>query len=144
MLVIIRKTKKEDLPRLSEIFRTEKAKKPYLQKLTKKESISKIKDSLRDKEVYTLEINGKAEGFFICILKPEKKQIYLDELWINRKSQGKGYGKLIMKFIEERYRKRGFNEITVTADKNANASKFYQNQGYKIRNEWLYLAKRIR
>ncbi len=140
----IRKTEKEDLPRLAKIFRIEKAKKPYSQRLTNKEALDKIKNSLRAKKVYTLEVNGRAEGFFICEVRKKKKQIYLDELWISKKNQGKGYGKSIMKFIEKDCRKRGFKEITLVADRNANASEFYKKIGYKVKNEWLYMIKRIR
>jgi ribosomal protein S18 acetylase RimI-like enzyme len=142
--MLIRKTKKEDIPQLVKIFRTEKAKKPYSQKLTQKEARDKIKGSLKDKEVYTLEIDGKAEGFFICEIRAKKKQVYLDELWISRKNQGKGYGKSIMKFIEKNYSKKGIKEITLVADKNANASKFYKKIGYRIKNEWLHMAKNIK
>jgi ribosomal protein S18 acetylase RimI-like enzyme len=140
----IRKTKKEDLLKLSEIFRIETSKKPYRYNFTKKETLDKIKDSLKKKDVYTLEINNNPEGFFICELRPKKKQIYLDELWISKENQGRGYGKQIMKFIEMKYKSRGYKEITLVADKNANASKFYKKLGYKIKHEWFHMGKKLR
>jgi GNAT superfamily N-acetyltransferase len=114
-----------------------------LSSLNSKTSFNKINDSLKKNEVYTLEINNNPEGFFICELKKEKKQVYLDELGISERNQGKGYGKSIIKFIEDEDCKRGFKEITLVADKNAKAPGFYNKMGYRLKNEWLLMTKNL-
>ncbi len=140
----IRKTKEEDIKELVKIFRIEKAKKPYSQKLTIKEASDKIKDSIKKMDTYTLEIEDTPKGFFTCQLKPDKKEIYLDELWISKRQQGRGDGKLVMKFIEKEYKKKGYKKITLVADRNATAATFYKKIGYKVTDEWLYMTKKIK
>ena len=137
----IKNTKENDLKEISTIFIAEKAKKPYLQKLTQKESLDKLKNFFSKNDMYTLEIDKVIIGF--CVCEKRKNELYLSELWIGEKYQGKGYGKKIMKFAEDKY-KSEFKTITLVADRNANASKFYESLGYKIKNEWLKMTKKIK
>ncbi len=46
--MIIRKAKKSDLKKISEIFRVETAKKPYFQEWNKETALEKIKNSLKN------------------------------------------------------------------------------------------------
>ena len=139
----IRKTKREDLKKIVKIFRIEKAKKPYSQKLTNLEASGKIKNFFEKDDMYTLEINKTVIGFCVCE-KKNREKIYLSELWIDKKHQNKRFGKEIMNFIEDKYKKNGYKEISLVADKNANASKFYEKIGYKVKNEWLNMVKKLK
>lgn len=136
-------TKENELPEISKIFIAEKQKKPYSQKLTKKESLDKLTGFFKKDDMYTLKIDKIIIGFCVCEKRESKKEIYLSELWIDEKYHGKGYGKQIMNFIENKYKSK-FKTITLVADKNANASKFYEKLGYKVKNVWLKMDKRIR
>ena len=132
----IRKAKKEDLKEISEIFRIESNKKPYLQGWTKKMAFNNIYQSFKKDKIYVAFVNEKVVGFIIISLN-EKKDIYVDELWIKQKCQKKGIGKFLMKFIEEKYKEKGSKLIKLSADKKADAVKFYKKLNYKTEREYV-------
>ena len=49
-----------------------------------------------------------------------------------------------MIFIEERYKRLGFNTITLMANRKARATEFYKKLKYKLKHEFLYMVKRLK
>tara|TARA_Y100000310_G_scaffold332313_1_gene407651 strand:- start:57 stop:485 length:429 start_codon:yes stop_codon:yes gene_type:complete len=142
-MVKIRKARKEDLKEISEIFRRESNKKPYFQGWTKRTALSNVSKSLKEEDVHVVMINGEIIGF-ITISLNEKKDVYIGELWLKSKYQRKGIGRLLMEFIEEKYRKKGSKLIKLTAKKKAYAVKFYKKLNYKIDREYVRMIKKLK
>jgi ribosomal protein S18 acetylase RimI-like enzyme len=60
------------------------------------------------------------------------RRLYISSVIIDKREQGKGYGKALMKDIEDKAKAQGFDEITldVSAD-NECAVKFYETLGFE-------------
>ncbi len=139
----IRKATKKDLKELAELFLEESSKKPYFQGYTLKTARDRVNDMLANGTIYPITINKKIVGF-IAIAAEGKKDIYIDEFWINKKSQGKGFGKSLLKFIEDKYKKKGTKTISVMTSKNAGAFKFYKKLKYKVNDKQVILTKKLK
>ncbi|MBU0977460.1 MAG: GNAT family N-acetyltransferase [Nanoarchaeota archaeon] len=140
----IRDATKRDIKEIVGIFLVETNKKPYLQGWNEKTALAKIKGLFKDEEVYVALINDKIVGFVTIKLKKKKNEIYVDEFWLRKNHQEKGIGTEIMKFIENRYKKKGFGIMAVTAHQKARALNFYKKMRFKEKHLYVYLTKRIK
>src|SRR3990167_1551691 len=102
----IHKSIMSDLRSIAKIFRIETAKKPYLQKWTEKTSLDKLKRALKEDDLWTIFLDKEIVGMVICKLDKKKKEVYLDELWIDGKHQSGGLGTWVMNYLEKFYQKR--------------------------------------
>ena len=103
----IRKARSGDLKEIAKIMMEESVKKPYNEKFTpgsaKKDVLGFFKDSL-----YVATYEEKVIGFIAShIVNSDKTKAYIDELWIRSGYQGKGVGKMLVKFVEDMYKKKG-------------------------------------
>jgi len=138
----IRKARKEDLGEIAKIFREESAKKPFSFKLSK---VSALKDVLEffKYDLYVVTDEEKIIGFIAShIISSDKKKAYMDELWIRHNYQGNGVGKMLVKFIEDRYKKKGLFRIRLTTKKKAKAYGFYKKLKYKD-VDLIYMEKKL-
>jgi len=138
----VRKAKEGDLKEVAEILMTESVKKPYNEKFTpgsaKKDVLEFFENSL-----YVAIDGEKIIGFIAShIVNSDKTKAYIDELWIRSEHQGKGAGKILVKFVEEMYKKKGLSKIRLTTKKNARSYGFYKKLKYK-NAELVYIEKRL-
>ena len=139
----IRKVTKEDLVEISDIFRIESAKKPYFQKWNKKTALRDITKSFKEDDFYIYVIDKKIVGFIISQIN-ENNEGYVNELWIIKEFQGKGIGKALTKFIEDKYKKKEVKSIGLTANQRAGAVNFYKKLKYKVKHELFYMVKKLK
>ena len=140
----IRRSNRKDLKEISNIFRVESSKKPYFQKWPQRKALKKITNSFNKDDIYVYIADKKIIGFIICQKNTEKNEIYIDEFWLKSNYQGRGIGKKIMKYIEDDYKKKGFNTINFMANKKAKAVGFYKKLNYKIKHEFFYMTKKLK
>lgn len=138
----IRWAKKEDLKEIAKIMMKESAKKPYNEKFTpgfaKKDVLEFFKNDL-----YVAIDGEKIIGFIAShIINSDKKKAYIDELWIRYNYQKKGAGKMLVKFVEDMYKKKGLSCIRLTTKKNAKSYGFYKKLKYKDA-DLVYMEKKI-
>jgi len=139
----IRKATKKDWNEIAEILMEESSKKPYNEKFThrsaKKDVLEFFKDSL-----YVATYGRKIIGFIAShIVNSDKTKGYIDELWIRENHQKKGTGKMLVKFVEEMYKKKGLSRIRLTTNKNAKAYGFYTKLKYK-NADLVYMEKKLK
>ena len=140
----IRKAKKEDFREIAEIMMKESSRKPYSDKYTLKTALKEI-NQLSKKELYVAEENKKIFGFIAAsITSDDKKKAYLDELWLKQIYQGKGVGKALVRFIEEKYKKKGVKTIRLVSKKNAKAFGFYKKLKYNEYKEMVFMEKKFK
>lgn len=139
----VRKAHKKDLGTISEIFRRETAKRPYVQKWTKKTALEKIRLAFKNDDCYVAILNDSVAGFIICKKDKKKSQVYVDELWLKANVQRRGMGTQIMNHVERLYKKRGFHTITLMANRKSKAVDFYKKLKYDVKHEFLYMTKRL-
>lgn len=89
-----------------------------------------IKKRLRKGTTFvTLKSNGELEGFCHVMLK--NKQLWIDLLAVEKKSQGKGKGAALLKHAEQYGKKKGCRTVKLFVDEvNPGAQMFYRRQGY--------------
>ncbi|MBI2043433.1 GNAT family N-acetyltransferase [Candidatus Pacearchaeota archaeon] len=140
----IRKATKKDLKEVAKIFREETSKKPYSTKWTEQSSYKAICELFKKAEINLAVIDDKIVGFIISRITPEKKYAYIEELWLKSKYQGKGTGKFLMKFVEDKYKKKGVKNIGITANQKAKALYFYKKLGYKKEHSFFHMNKKLK
>ncbi|MFH1521674.1 MAG: GNAT family N-acetyltransferase [archaeon] len=129
----IRKAKKEDLKEIAKIFREESAKKPYNTKYSSASAFKDVSEYFKD-DLYVAIDENEIIGFIAShIISSDKKKAYTDEIWIKYNWQGKGAGKMLVKFIEDMYKKKGLSGMRLTTRKKAKAYGFYKKLKYGMR-----------
>ena len=57
-------------------------------------------------------------------------EVYIDDLWVDVSSRGRGYGRKLMRALEDKFRNRGFNNINLVTSA-FQAPGFYEKCGYE-------------
>ncbi len=140
----IRKAKKEDFREIAEILIKESSKKPYNEKYTFEIALKEINGLAKD-ELYVA-VNKKE---IICLITynitpDNKKKAYLGELWLKPSYQKKGIGKALVKFIEDKYKKKGIKTMRVLVKRNAGAFNFYKKIKYTEYKELVFMDKKLK
>ena len=138
----IRKAMKKDLKEVAKILKMESVKKPYYEKFTPGSAMKDVLEFFKN-DLYVAIDKEKIIGFISShIVNSDKTKAYIDELWIISDYQGKGAGKMLVKFVEEVYKKKGLSRMRLTTDKNAGAYGFYKKLKYRDA-ELVYLERKI-
>jgi len=58
-------------------------------------------------------------------------EIYIDDMWVDNLYRGKGYGKMLLQELEDRFKGKGFNNINLVTSA-FNAPEFYKKCGFTI------------
>lgn len=140
----IRRAGKKDIKEIAEIYRLESSKKPYCQNWDEKDSIKKISEFLND-YIYILE-NEKIMGFIIVKIRIDHngKTAFVEELWIKSEYQGKGYGTMLMQFIEKEFKKLNIQSIFLISDKTSKAFNFYKKLKFEPYQKYILMGKNIK
>lgn len=101
-----------------------------------KEQIEKWRDELtisenhiNEKEVYKLTIDNEIIGYY-SFFGINDSEVKLENLFLEPKFIGKGFGKILMNDFLHRIQRSEFNRIILDAD--PNAENFYQKIGFKV------------
>lgn len=140
----IRKAKKQDLKKVSELFKVEYAKKPYNEKWTPAKASTKIKQYFKTNFIHVLEVEKEITGFivFSAYLWHDGKRGLIDEIVVSAKHQGKGYGKALLKYAEKYLRKKGIKKLNLFSVKKSKAFKFYKQNNFK-EEDFVSMVKQI-
>ena len=107
-----------------------------LQKYTLKTSLKEV-DNLSKKDLYVALDEKSIVGFIASSITPDNKaKAYINELWLKPSYQRKGIGKMLIKFIESKYKKKKVKTMRLVAKKNAGAFNFYKKIKYKEYKEY--------
>lgn len=101
-----------------------------------KEQIDKWKNDLTvtsnyidEKEVFKLLADNILIGYY-SYFELNEENVKLENLFIEPKFIGQGYGKLLMSDFLQRVKKAEYNKVTLDAD--PNAERFYRSIGFKV------------
>ncbi|WP_435357712.1 GNAT family N-acetyltransferase [Emticicia sp. SJ17W-69] len=112
---------------------------PYDLLLLADDTIIAIDKYLENGELFVTDIEGKIIAAFI--LKVENKEtIEIKNIAVSKEFQGKGIGSILLKYIAENVKNRGFKNLLVgTCDQCFNEIEFYKKSGFedfKIRKDF--------
>ncbi|MGF9769763.1 GNAT family N-acetyltransferase [Bacillus albus] len=127
----IRKALLSEADELSELALYSKATWNYSEEfiLACKEDLTITVEYIKNNFVYVLENDNTKIGFF-SFLRNDKA---LDFLYIHPRYKGKGYGKIMWKFVIEQANELGIKSFTIDSDPNAKG--FYLKMGAKLIGE---------
>lgn len=91
-----------------------------------------------DYQYYLISENDVYFGFIGFQLHYEKETTKLHRIYFLKKSQGKGLGKKTVCFLKNEVKKFGDKRIILTVNKNNNARKFYESQGFRVYDEAIF------
>jgi len=77
-------------------------------------------------------------GFIGFEFHNETETTKLHRIYFLKESQGKGLGKKALEFVKTEAGISGDKRVTLTVNKNNNAQKFYESQGFKVYNEAIF------
>ena len=138
----IRRAKRGDLKVIAEIFKKE-SNDVYGTKYDSISALKQIKECFGS-ELFVAAFEKEIIAFVAAyITSSDKKQVYIDELWVKADFQGKGVGRLLMDFLEKFYKKRGIERIRLVARRSAGAYKFYKKLNYKDYKDLIFMEKKI-
>jgi ribosomal protein S18 acetylase RimI-like enzyme len=131
----IRTVRKEDIERIAEIVQSAENFNPG----ERETAIELIKESLAgddDYIVFVLEEEDKVHGYVCYGPTPLTEGTY-DLYWIavDSESQGKGYGRALLQFVEEDLRKRKARLLVIetsSMETYGNTVRFYEKAGYQL------------
>lgn len=58
-------------------------------------------------------------------------EVYVDDLWVDSSKRGKGYGRALLKSLEDHFKGQGFNNINLVTSQ-FQAPEFYKKCGFAI------------
>jgi len=144
MKIKIRKAKRINLRDIAKLFLEESNKKPYNQNYNFKTIKLRVNDMFNFGSIYLGFLNNKLVGF-IAIAGEGKDDIYIDEFWIKKEYQKKGVGSGLLKFIVDKYKKKGVKSISVmTSKKVGGAFNFYKKFKFKENKSEVTMKKNLK
>jgi aminoglycoside 6'-N-acetyltransferase I len=141
----IRKAKKEDLKRVTEIFSKEYAIPPYKENWTHERAYEKILDFFKRGEIFVKLLDKKIIGFIVVheIIWDWGDQGFIDEVAVSHDYQGKGYGKSLFQYVEKYFKKKGVKKIALMSNTRSEAYKKYKKWDYRG-VDYIWMEKELR
>ncbi|MEA3248675.1 MAG: GNAT family N-acetyltransferase [Nanoarchaeota archaeon] len=128
----IRKATRKDYKKIAEIYRLCFTKKDYNEVWTQSMTLKKINFLSRYCDIFVTLIDKKIIGF--VAVNPSKWYVGrfadIEEIGIGPKYQNRGYGKQLLKFIEDYYKKKDYSYLIFTVNKTSKAYRKYKKMGY--------------
>lgn len=137
----IRKARKNDLKDIAKLFVNE-----YNEGWKFKDALIKVKYLSKKNDIFVLDSNKKVIGVVIVEIRLDSdgNAGYVNELIVNGRFQGKGYGKTLMSFVEDYVKKKKGKSIQLIAGRKEKAFKFYGGIGYKDVKDIAYMTKELK
>ncbi|MGV8151484.1 MAG: GNAT family N-acetyltransferase [Candidatus Nanoarchaeia archaeon] len=129
----IRKATKKDFVIIANLMNKEYSKEPYNEKWKKNNAIKTLNYFASLGEIFVLINDAKTIIGFISYREEyynEGKSVMIEELIVDSAFQGKGYGRMLVEYIENLSRKKGVKRILLMTSLDAPAFKFYEKIGY--------------
>lgn len=70
-------------------------------------------------------------------------EVYVEELFVKRSHQGRGYGTMLIKRVEQYVQENSLAGITLSTNRYAPAADFYRRNGFKDCEHVLFLCKEM-
>ena len=142
----IRKATTKDLKRIAELFSVEYSKPPYSGKWPKERALKKVQAYHKSLLVYVGVLEKEIIGFIIFRVATgdREKETYIQELVVDSKFQGKGFGKILLKYVEDYSKRKGMKEIAFLAHVKSKAFKIYKKLGWKQSKTFVYMFKKVK
>jgi ribosomal protein S18 acetylase RimI-like enzyme len=130
---MIRKATNKDVKKMARIFREGYSEEPYNERWSEEITEKRLKQDIKTEEVFVLEEDNKIKGLLILksYLWWTGLRGFIHEIVVDKESRGKGYGKQLLEFAEQHFKKIGAKEVQLMTLPTSNAYKIYKKLNYK-------------
>ena len=144
--MIIRKATKTDLKEIAVLMKRELSKPPFNEKDIIKSILKSLNFYLREAYIFVILEKKEISGVVVFQIEQwwEGPVIIIQDLVIGNKFQKKGFGKSLMKFVENYSKKEGVRRIYFETNKKSSAVKFYKKIGYKVNKGRISMSKLVK
>jgi GNAT superfamily N-acetyltransferase len=129
---MIRPARKEDIKEIARIFLEENIKPPYNIKTDMEKSIRTIESYFENETIFVAE-ESRIAGFIIafCHYWLHGNEVWISELFVSPDWQVKGIGRKLIEKVLDHFKEKDIKKISLMANKDAKAMKFYEKLGFK-------------
>ncbi len=137
---------KEDLPVISEIYKTEFSKPPYNENWTDKIMKDKMDFFFDNFDTYTIKYKNEIVGFIVVnpLFMCPGDVAFAEEIAIKKEFQNKGIGTFVWKRIFEIYKNKGFKKVLGIASRDGRAMNLYNRIGLLPSKKGVLLEKKLK
>lgn len=144
---IIRKVTIDDIDEITELYIETYRQEPWNENWKREIARERIKDSIENNsaENYCINKDNKIIGamfgrrnYFI-----DKKELYIDEYFIDYKNQRKGIGKLFLEYIENELKQKNYSSIVLLTKRAFPSELFYNKNGFGTSPNMILMCKGI-
>lgn len=144
----IRKINKNDIPLCAEIFMASYNQMPWNYDWKLDDAV-KYLNEYADAPLFEgfmiVEDDGKVSGALLGHTKTwwTNNQFMIDELFISPLMQGKGYGKLLLKHVEQFAKEYSIDRLTLMTNKFMPALQFYNKNDFSKVDQYVFMFKEL-
>jgi N-acetylglutamate synthase-like GNAT family acetyltransferase len=140
--IVIRKATEKDLKKIAEIYKIAFSEKPYNENWSSKTALERMTFFFKNKEIFVVENNLKLIGFIGSVVEPwcDAKRGIIVEMAIDKPYRKKGFGKMLVNYIEENYKKRGVKYMFV--ESMDETMDYFKKFNYKL--AWNIISKELK
>ena len=138
----------DNLEEITELYIETYKNEPWKENWKKEIAKEKIKDLIENNisENYCIKNDNKIIGamfgrrnYFI-----DKKELYIDEFFIEYSSQRKGIGKYFLEYIENDIKQKNYSSIVLLTKKTFPSELFYQKNGFYTSKNMILMNKGVK
>jgi N-acetylglutamate synthase-like GNAT family acetyltransferase len=148
MDLIIREIAIEDIDEITELYIETYKKEPWNENWKKEIAKERIKDFIENNtaENYCINNENRIIGAMFARRNyyKDRKELYIDEFFIEYGNQRKGIGKFFMEYIEKDIKQKNYSSMVLLTKKAFPSEIFYQNIGFSILPNMILLYKGIK
>ena len=147
MDIIIREIMIDDVDEITELYIETYKQKPWNENWKKEIARERIKNAVENNnaENYCINKDSRIIGamfgrrnYFI-----DKKELYIDEYFIEYKNQRKGIGKYFLEYIEKTMKQKNYSSIVLLTKKALPSELFYKKNGFYTSPDMILMYKGI-
>jgi len=144
---IIRKITIDDIDEITELYVNTYKQEPWNENWSKEVAMEKIKDAIENNngENYCINKENKIIGvmfgrrnYFI-----DKKELYIDDYFIEYNNQRKGIGKYFLEYIEKDLKNKNYSSMILLTRKSFPSELFYKKNGFGTVPNMILMHKTI-
>lgn len=143
--MVIRKIKKTDLDRCTDILIGSYSEQPYYEKFDQNYAKKYLEQKLNCciNSSYVATVHDAIVGFIFWQISfwTNGKQAILEEIVIDKDFQGKKIGTELVKFSEKLFRKMNIKSLMLWAKNDKRVVNFHRNNGFQIHDDYVVMFK---
>jgi len=148
MDLIIKEITIEDIDVITELYIETYKKEPWNENWKKEIAKERIRDFIENNtaENYCIYNEDRIIGAMFARRNyfKDRKELYIDEFFIEYGNQRKGIGKIFMEYIEKDIKQKNYSSMVLITKKAFPSELFYQNIGFSISPNMILLYKGIK